>query len=241
MRLSRIYIAQPLRPGIVVDLDAQAARYIGQVLRLRAGDSFTLFDGSGRDYTAELMNCERKACRAHIGEVSAGEKPARLQLHLAIGISRGERMDLAIQKSVELGVTEITPLQTERSVVQLSPDRVERRITHWQGVIIGACEQSGRSLLPRLHPPAVLGDWLSDRRHGVLLDHRAALTLSSLPDPGESLTLLVGPEGGLSEAEREMASRSGFTGVRLGPRVMRTETAPLAALAAIQTLWGDFR
>jgi len=160
---------------------------------------------------------------------------------LGVGISRGERMDFAIQKSVELGVFAITPLLTERGVVQLRAERQAKRMAHWQGVLVSACEQSGRSRMPTLHPSATLGDWLATQRDGLMLYHRAADTLASVPHPGSSLKLLVGPEGGLSEEERAMALASGFRGVRLGPRVLRTETAPLAAIAAIQALWGDFR
>jgi 16S rRNA (uracil1498-N3)-methyltransferase len=241
MRLSRLYVNRPLQSGSEAVLDEPAARYVSQVLRLRAGDSVTLFDGSGRDFAAELTRCGRRACSARVGEVLTSEPPARLQLHLGIGISRGERMDFAIQKSVELGVTAITPLFTERSVVQLDAGRLDRRIAHWQGVVVSACEQSGRSRLPVLRAAAGLADWLKTRDGGLMLDHRAPRSLAALPDPGNALTLLVGPEGGLSGTERELAAAHRFIGVRLGPRVMRTETAPLAALAAIQALWGDFR
>lgn len=241
MRLSRLYVALPLQSGGEVALDEPATRYVSQVLRLRPGDGITLFDGSGRDFAAELTRCGRKGCGARVGEVLSDEAPARLQLHLGIGISRGERMDFAIQKSVELGVTAITPLFTERSVVQLDAGRLDRRLSHWQGVVVSACEQSGRSRLPLLQAPEGLANWLQTQDGGLTLDHRAPRTLAALPDPGDRLTLLVGPEGGLSATERELAAAHRFLGVRLGPRVMRTETAPLAALAAIQALWGDFR
>ena len=169
------------------------------------------------------------------------EAPGALQIHLGIGISRGERMDVAIQKSVELGVTAITPLMAERSVVQLRADRTKQRLAHWRGVMISACEQSGRSILPILHPPCTPAAWIDDNHPGLLLYHRATQTLATLPPPAGTLNLLIGPEGGLSESERLLAESNEFVAVRMGPRVMRTETAPIAALAAAQALWGDFR
>lgn len=241
MRLSRIFSTQSLRSGAVIELDERAARYIGQVLRLRAGDSITLFDGSGSDFAAQLTRCDRRGCSARLGDARPAEQPARLQIHLGIGISRGERMDLAIQKSVELGVNAISPLLTERCVVQLRSERLVKRLAHWQGVVISACEQCGRSRLPALHPPGTLAAWLSQQPGGLMLHHEAAQTLATLAAPRDDLSLLIGPEGGLTQAEREIAGAANFCAVRLGPRVLRTETAPLAALAAIQALWGDFR
>jgi len=241
MRISRVFTEQPLRTGTTITLDERAARYLSQVLRLRTGDDILLFDDSGRDFAGELVRCDRKGCSVHVGEVAVTEPTSALHLHLGIGISRGERMDFAIQKSVELGVTAVTPLISERSVVELRGERLARRMAHWRGVIISACEQSGRSRLPVLHPSTALGDWLNSHRRGLMLYHKAAQTLPGLSHPGDSLNLLIGPEGGLSDSERQAAEASGFQGVRLGPRVLRTETAPLAALAAIQALWGDFR
>lgn len=241
MRASRIFTDQQLLTGRQVELDDSSCRYISQVLRLRTGQTLILFNGDGRDLEAQLTSCNRRSCTAQIIRETSYEQPPLLNLHLGIGISRGERMDFAIQKSVELGVTTITPLSTKRSMVQLKADRREKRLAHWQGVIRSACEQSGRSLLPQLHPPAGLTDWLAGCAGGLMLYHKAEDTLSTRPDPGGNLNLLIGPEGGLNESERIQAVASGFTGVRLGPRVLRTETAPIAALAAIQALWGDFR
>jgi len=241
MRASRIFTDQQLLPGNQVTLNASACRYISQVLRLRVGQSLVLFDGSGCDYEAELTASRRGSCTVQIvGEMSR-EQPPELELHLGIGISRGERMDFAIQKSVELGIDKITPLFTQRSMVQLKADRRDKRLAHWLGVVRSACEQSGRSLLPQLNPPATLSDWLAGHPGGLMLHHKASQTLATQPAPEGKLNLLIGPEGGLNEAERLQAIACGFTGVRLGPRVLRTETAPIAALAAIQVLWGDFR
>jgi len=241
MRVSRILTDQTLSPGGDIVLDESVCRYLSQVLRLRVGQRFTLFDGSGFDFEAELTRCNRGGCSARvIGEISR-EQASPLHLHLGIGISRGERMDFAIQKSVELGVNAITPLFTSRSMVQLKAGRREKRLAHWLGIVRSACEQSGRSLVPHLHAPASLPEWLSSQPGGLMLYHEAHDTLATSPPPEGSLNLLIGPEGGLSEAERALAVSSGFNAVRLGPRVLRTETAPIAALAAIQVLWGDFR
>ncbi len=241
VRTSRIFTDHPLQAGVKVTLDRAGSRYVGQVLRLRPGQRVVLFDGSGRDFEAELLDVIQGACRLQVLSELSVEAPPALRLHLGIGISRGERMDYAIQKSVELGVNEISPLFGSRSVVRLGHDRRDKRIAHWEGVIRSACEQSGRSRLPRLNPPSGLSDWLSGHPGGLMLYHKASATLASRPAPGPALNLLIGPEGGLSDAERAHAAEKGYNAVRLGPRVLRTETAPIAALAAIQVLWGDFR
>lgn len=241
MRISRVFTASPLAPGAHIELDARAARYVAQVLRLRRGQYLTLFNGDGSDWSAELTRCDRQGCAARIAERLTTEPAARHTLHLGIGVSRGERMDCAIQKSVELGVTAITPLLTERSVVRLDATRVQKRLGHWRGIVTAACEQSGRSRLPALHPITPLSQWLDGHDSGLLLYHQATASLTALPPPTGGINLLVGPEGGLNEHERTHAVTQGFTPVRLGPRVLRTETAPLAALAVIQALWGDFR
>jgi 16S rRNA (uracil1498-N3)-methyltransferase len=241
MRISRIFCVQKLEPGKEIELGEAVCRYVTQVLRLRQHQTLVLFDGSGCDFEAELLRCDRRGCKVRIRHLISREQRARLQLHLGIGISRGERMDVAIQKSVELGINAITPLFTERSMVRLKPGRLDKRMTHWQGVITSACEQSGRSLLPILNPPSRLADWLGEHPGGLMLYHKAGPTLATVPAPGDKLNLLIGPEGGLSESERSQAILSDFAPVRLGPRVLRTETAPIAALAAIQILWGDFR
>lgn len=241
MRISRIFTDLPLSPGTETELGEAAARYIGQVLRLRPGQSLVLFDGSGVDHEAGLIRCDRRGCRVRVIRALTTEPAPPIRVHLGIGISRGERMDYAIQKSVELGVAAITPLFTARGVVRLKAERLQKRIAHWQGVVVSACEQSGRSRLPALNPPLELADWLRGRTQGLLLHHEAAQPLTEFPHPGDALNLLIGPEGGLQGSERELALAGGFAAVRLGPRILRTETAPLAALAAIQTLWGDFR
>jgi 16S rRNA (uracil1498-N3)-methyltransferase len=239
MRTHRVYADIPLTPEAEVTLPEGPSRHLTQVLRLRAGDELVVFNGDGRDFPAILTVAAKGAAAVRLGSAGTEEPPLALPVHLGLGISKGERMDFAIQKAVELGVDAITPLFTERCVVKLDPQRLAKRLDHWRGVLVAACEQSGRRRLPALHAAAALDDWLADAAPGLLLDHRATQTLTALDRPGGGLSLLVGPEGGLSEAERARARAAGLTGVRLGPRVMRTETAPLAAIAAMQVLWGD--
>lgn len=241
MRIPRVYSAEPLRAGMQLRLDDQAAHHLGQVLRLDTGAALILFDGQGHDFPAELEVVGRQAMLARVGEPGPAEPTALLRIHLGIGVSRGERMDYVVQKAVELGVSSITPLLAARTVVQLKGERKNKRLAHWQGVLTAACEQSGRRRLPQLHPIHELAVWTGLRpMNAYMLDHRASQGLREMsPPPKNELTLLIGPEGGLNEAERSLAGAHGFMPLRLGPRVMRTETAPVAAIAAIQTLWGD--
>ncbi|MGB5834979.1 MAG: 16S rRNA (uracil(1498)-N(3))-methyltransferase [Thiohalocapsa sp.] len=238
-----MYTAQPLNEGRLLTLEAPASRHLALVLRLGAGDELILFNGDGQDYRAYIEVLARDGARIRIGEPGEQELSATLRITLALGVSKGERMDFALQKAVELGVCALQPLFTERSVVRLRDDRLRKRVQHWGGIIVAACEQSGRRRLPTIADPLRYSDWLEQApRTGLLLDHRSSRPLTALAAPtGDCLTLLVGPEGGLAQCERDAAARRGFVGVRLGPRVMRTETAPLAAIAAIQALWGDFR
>ncbi len=243
MRISRIYTEQPLASGKTVELGPREVRHLVQVLRLKTGARITLFNGDGHDYPALLQESTKRQAFAEVLSQSEAEITPPLSIHLGIGISRGERMDFALQKSVELGASEITPLFTQRSVVQLQGERLDKRLQHWLQVVISACEQSGRCRLPELHPPTPLDAWTANSagEYALLLDQRSTPNIAELDPPTEKIRLLIGPEGGLSEEERGQARNNGFRGVRLGPRVMRTETAPLAAIAAIQTLWGDFR
>jgi 16S rRNA (uracil1498-N3)-methyltransferase len=242
MREQRLFTDQPLALGAQVILEPRPARHALQALRLQPGDQTLLFNGDGRNYSAEVAQGARGVLRVQVLSATEPEPAPRLSIGLALGVSRGERMDLAIQKAVELGVGTIQPLFTGRSVVRLQGERLARRAEHWLGVIISACEQSGRCRLPALATAARLEDWLeSQQSGGILLHHAATRTITELPPPSARLTLLVGPEGGLAPDERDRAQGAGFVPVRLGPRVLRTETAPLAAIAAIQTLWGDFR
>ncbi len=228
--------------GGEIDLPAGMVRHLIQVLRMREGQEIVLFNGEdGIDYQAVLTETGRRQARARILSSGDPEPLPDLQIHLALGISRGERMDLAIQKAVELGISSIAPLVTERSLKKLTPERLEKKRQHWHRVIISACEQSGRRRLPSLHAPQDLGSWLKNPLpQTLLLDPKARHCLKEVPRPVQQLGLLIGPEGGFSERERTLAKEAGCTGVRLGPRILRTETAPLAAIAAIQILWGDY-
>jgi 16S rRNA (uracil1498-N3)-methyltransferase len=245
MRSTRIYTPQALQDRSEVELDPAALHHVVQVLRLRSGDTLSLFNGDGHDYQAQLTRSDRKGARVEILQRSAPEPRAALRTSLGLAVSKGERMDFAIQKSVELGVAEITPLISERSVVRLPPERMEKRLHHWQRIVIAACEQSGRRRLPKLCSVQTLSAWCGDRLAEsatvLVLDHRSDTTLDKVQPPDGEVSLLVGPEGGLSPAELEAATGAGVQAVRLGPHVLRTETAPLAALAAMHALWGDFR
>jgi 16S rRNA (uracil1498-N3)-methyltransferase len=243
MRVPRIFTPQALNVGQQLDLQNAAQRHLVQVLRLRPGMEVTLFNGDGKEFTARLTKCTKKTAGAEILALQREEAAAPLPIHLLIGVSKGERMDFALQKSVELGVTEITPLFSERSTVRLQGERLQKRLQHWRNVTISACEQSGRCHLPQLHEPGSLESCLErpGLQDGILLDHRATRTLPELAPPMGGISLLIGPEGGLSEQERNLAQARGFTAIRMGPRIMRTETAPLAAIVGIQLQWGDLR
>lgn len=242
MRRIRIYTPQPLTAGQITELEADAARHLVQVLRLKPGMQVTLFNGDRHEYSARLIEAGKRSAKLQLLQRSQGESLPRLAIHLGLGLSRGERMDFAVQKSVELGVHAITPLLTEHCAVKLSPQRRGQRLRHWRAIAVSACEQSGRCIVPQLDDITSLPLWLkaSAGESRILLDHRSPLSLDQLPRPTERIRLLVGPEGGLSEGERLLAQRSGFSAARLGPRVLRSETAPLAAIAAVQILWGDF-
>lgn len=238
MRIPRIFQPVPLAPDALVTLDRTAANHVTRVLRLKPGAELVLFNGEGGEYPAVLD----AAATARLGAWRAVECESPLAITLVQGISRAERMDYTIQKAVELGVTRIVPVFAARSVVELRGERLQRRMQHWQGVVIGACEQCGRNRVPALDVAVDLSDWLrapETQSLRLVLNHRATTTLSTLPRPTAS-TLLIGPEGGLDESELAQAERAGFIGMRLGPRVLRTETAAVTALAALQTLWGDF-
>ena len=239
MRLSRFFIDAPLSLG-QHELPEAQAHYIGRVLRHAVGDAVQLFDGSGQEYLGELIEVGKKAVRVELREQLAGQAESPLRIHLGQGLSRGERMDWAIQKATELGVGEITPIVSERCEVRLKDERADKRLAHWRQVALSACEQCGRSVLPLIHSPVTLAEWQAHVQAELkLVLHPVAAPLESHARP-HSLAFLIGPEGGLSEAEVEQAKAAGFHAARLGPRVLRTETAPVVALAVAQQLWGDF-
>jgi len=243
MREPRIFTDRDLEPGTEIQLEPGSSRHLLKVLRLRPGALLRLFNGDGRELRGRLDQISNSSVTARIDALERNEPEPALELNLLLGISKGERMDFAIRKAVELGVTGITPLFTARSVVRLQGERLQRRMAHWQGLIIAACEQSGRCRLPRLTQPQSLAGAAQSAGGDLrlVLYHLGEAGLDRLAAPGSGIDLLIGPEGGLEEAEIHLAREQGFIPVRLGPRIMRTETAPLAALAAIQMLWGDFR
>ncbi|TWI58415.1 16S rRNA (uracil1498-N3)-methyltransferase [Pseudomonas duriflava] len=239
MRLSRFFVDLPLSLGQHLLPEAQA-HYLGRVLRLSSGDAVQLFNGSGQEFIGVVAEIGKKTVRVELEKQINGLEESRLRVHLGQGLSRGERMDWAIQKATELGVSEITPLLTERCEVRLKDERADKRLAHWRQVAISACEQCGRSVIPLIHPPVLLADWLdkSDASLKLVL-HPVAEPLTRHPAP-DSLAFLIGPEGGLSETEVSHALSKGFQAARLGPRVLRTETAPVVALSVAQQMWGDF-
>ena len=240
MRVSRFYLDAPLSQGEQL-LESDLAHYIGRVLRLGPGAQVQIFNGSGQEWPGEVVEISKREVRLALAAPIDGMPESPLQVHLGQTLSRGERMDWAIQKAVELGVTQITPLTSERCEVRLQGERADKRQQHWQQIAVSACEQCGRSYVPQVHAPMALADWLSSMEADLklVLHHRTDQDLRSLPTPA-SLGLLIGPEGGLSNNEIGLAEAAGFHAARFGPRVLRTETAPVVALSIAQQLWGDF-
>jgi len=236
----RFFVPVDLALGAEIRLPDRAAHHLA-VLRLRGGDGVTLFNGRGGEFAAELVRVSAGQAWARVLTSCDPERESPLCVALAQCVSSGDRMDTTLQKSTELGVRRIVPIASERSVVRLSGDRAEKRIAHWRNVVIAACEQCGRNRVPEVAGITGIEAFLDNQDPGglrLLLDPEADRVLRELPRP-KKVTLLVGPEGGLTERERASAERAGYVPVRFGPRVLRTETAPLAAIAAMQTLWGD--
>lgn len=242
MRIPRIYTQTPLAADTVCVLEAGPSQHIGRALRMRAGDSLVVFDGSGLEYPATIDGMSKKQVTVRVGQGRSTQTESALRIALGIGLSRGDRMDWIVQKATELGVAQISPLFTERTEVKLPTERAEKKLRHWQEIAISACEQCGRNVLPVIELPQKLENWLqkTDAERKFVLHHRAEPGLDS-DDPASSAALLIGPEGGLGDAEIDAAIERGYSALRLGPRVLRTETAPMAAIAILQSLWGDMR
>lgn len=240
MRIPRVYVAGPPSAGASVTLDAEAAHHVTTVLRLRAEDPICLFH-DGVECQGLIESVGRRAVTVRLEDCRPVSRESPLAITLAQGISRGERMDYTIQKAVELGVAAIAPLITERTTVKLNDARAARRTEHWQRVIVNACEQCGRNRLPALLPVMELKDWLLQPHEGerLLLRGDAERPWSAI-QPESRVTVLIGPEGGLAPAEAARAEAAGYTAVRMGPRILRTETAALAAIAALQSRHGDW-
>ncbi|MEJ2159723.1 MAG: 16S rRNA (uracil(1498)-N(3))-methyltransferase [Chromatiales bacterium] len=242
MRLRRLHVAVELRSGATIDLPERSARHAAQVLRMRAGDEAIGFDGQGRQFRIRLVSSTRHGVRAEVIEEVSPLPESPLQITLAHGLSRREKMDWVMQKATELGVARIVPVITERSVVRLDSARADKRLAHWEAVIAHACEQSGRAVLPLVSHPIRLGDFLAERNRddaGIVLDPDSPTRLADIDLSPVILTLLVGPEGGLTRDEAEAAQRNGFIAAAIGPRTLRTETAALTGLALAQARWGD--
>ena len=239
-RAPRFYCDASLPPGATVELPERAVRHAA-ALRLREGDALVLFNGDGHESAATLTGLGKRGATCLVRSRRAVDRESPLEVHLAQGICAGDRMDLVLQKATELGIASIQPVVTARSIVRLAPERRERRETHWQNVVIAACEQCGRNLIPPVAPSTGLPEFVALPARGgtrILLAPDGEATLRSLA-PHAPVTILIGPEGGLAPEERELAATRGFTAVRFGPRILLTETAPLAALAALQALYGD--
>jgi 16S rRNA (uracil1498-N3)-methyltransferase len=240
--MPRFFVDLPLSPGAKIELPPVPAHHASRVLRLVKGAEVVLFNGRGGEYPAVLEWVDKDGVTALCREWRDVERESPLDIRLAQGISSGERMDYTLQKAVELGVTAIQPLAMRRSVVKLTSERAARRVDHWQGIVMSACEQCGRNHLPAVANPLDIPQWLATAPAGLklFLSPEAKSTLGDLPPPAGPVWLVVGPEGGFEPEESALVTDFGFIPVRLGPRILRTETAALAAVAAMQVLWGDF-
>lgn len=241
MRIPRIYHPQLLSEQSDVQLDADAANHIGRVLRMAAGQSLSLFDGSNYEFSATILSVNKKHVRVRVAQKKCNDLESPLHLHLGQVLSRGEKMEFTIQKSIELGVNIITPLLSERCGVKLDPERMAKKCQQWQKIAIAACEQCGRNQLPLIRPVMSLTQWCSEQNDDLKLNlHPAASqSINTLPEGVKRIRLLVGPEGGLSASEIAMTAEHQFIDILLGPRVLRTETTALTAITALQVRFGD--
>ncbi len=242
MRIPRIYHPEPLIEVTHCRLSEDAANHVGRVLRMQAGEQLELFDGSNHIYKATIIRADKKTVEAEISQRCLDDRESNLHIHLGQVISRGEKMEFTIQKSVELGVNIITPLWSERCGVKLDDARLEKKIRQWQKIAIAACEQCGRNMIPQIRPMMKLQDWCAEQDGSLKLNlhPRAQYTIRSLPNiPPAGVRLLIGSEGGLSAQEIAQTEQQGFTEVLLGKRILRTETAALTALTALQVCFGD--
>ena len=240
----RFYTNNPLTLGVTIQLSESAAAHATRALRLNVGDNAIVFNGDGFNYDCELTSINKNTVFAIITAATQVNNESPLRITLLQAISSGDRMDFTIQKAVELGVTRIQPISSQRSVVKLSAERAEKRTDHWQNIAISACEQSGRAVVPKVDAPISLQHWLAaNPQHSttrILLNPVGAMRLAEMAKPNDETQLLIGAEGGLAQHEIDLACSHGFQSIVLGPRILRTETAALTTIAAMQTLWGDF-
>lgn len=246
MRVPRIYQPVPLNAGDTIKLDAQATTHVARVLRLKQDDPVTVFNGSGGEFYGVITALGKREISIKLLKHDAPDNESPLYITLIQGVSRGERMDYTLQKAVELGVSEIYPVFTEHTAVHINDERKEKKHFHWQGVVNSACEQSGRNFIPMVNPPVTLYQCLDQLTFNnatmcLVLNHRASHSLSTInQDRRGKVALVAGPEGGFSESEITELERRDFLSVKMGPRVLRTETAALAAISILQSMWGDF-
>lgn len=242
MRRSRIYTPQPLLLADTIELTGAVSHYLTRVLRLSRGDPLIVFNGDGRDYSAQISKVLSKCVLVRLLDSKIPGKESPLKITLVQAICRGDRMDYALQKATELGVFCIQPLISDRVEVRLDVARQTKRIKHWQGVVISACEQSGRAVVPEVKPPLSMFEWMAeaDDSRCVVLDPLAEDKLSGLPVGGDAMSIVVGPEGGFTQEEMDAVRLNELTAVSLGPRVLRTETAGPAAIAVLQAKTGGF-
>lgn len=244
MASTRLFVNDMLGSGIELQLGREQAHYLGRVLRLRDGDMLTVFNGDNGEFDARVASLAKNSATVVIDTPIETATESALKVHLVQGISRGERMDFVVQKATELGVKRITPVFTQYGVVKLDQARAAKRSDHWNSVAISACEQSGRVRPPLIDPLVDLNSWFGagakEADTDLVLRPGAAVALSSITAPVTKVCLLIGPEGGFSDKEYDDAGVAGFAPVSLGPRILRTETAALTAIAVAQTLWGDF-
>jgi 16S rRNA (uracil1498-N3)-methyltransferase len=244
MRLNRIYCEGPLSAAAELPLPSAGAYHVARVLRMREGAPLSVFDGSGSEFHAEIIRVEGDSVTVRVGAQSPGAAESPLRITLVQGVSRSERMDWTLQKATELGVSAIAPVLTSRSVVRLDDKQAEKKQAHWRGIVIGACEQCGRAKIPVVSTPTPLRNYFANvRKEGMrlVLSPVAAGSLAGLSSLPSKVDLLIGPEGGLDDDELVAAQKAGFMPVRLGPRVLRTETAAVVALTVLQALWGDLQ
>ncbi|NIG78157.1 16S rRNA (uracil(1498)-N(3))-methyltransferase [Klebsiella sp. Ap-873] len=241
MRIPRIHHPENLSVGQNVALSEDAANHVGRVLRMGAGQAIQLFDGSNQVFDAEIVQADKKSVRVKILAGNEDDRESPLWLHLGQVMSRGEKMEFTIQKAVELGVNEITPLFSERCGVKLDAERLNKKLQQWQKIAIAACEQCGRNRVPEIRPAMDLATWCAEQDDALKLNlhPRASASINTLPQPVERVRLLIGPEGGLSADEITMTAEHQFTDILLGPRVLRTETTALTAITALQVRFGD--
>ncbi len=238
MRTIRVHTPVPLEVGAEIELDPRASHRLGRVLRRRVGDPVTLFNGDGREGRAELLAVDARCCRVRIDVMLPVDRESPLIVHLVQAVAKGDRMDWVIQKAVELGVASLHPVLTEHADVRLDGARAEKRRQRWQEIVIGACEQCGRAVVPEVHMPVALADWTPPEATGWMLAPDASEALGATAPDG-AVALAIGPEGGFGANDRRLLVDHGYRAVRFGPRVLRTETAGAAALAVLQARYGD--